>query len=126
MAHVITYTHPHSGQSAFASGSIVLDVSEALSVYVGFVPSKIVLYLKDADTTENAICTWVKGMTAGTYMLTAAAGEVTFPAVADPVDLTTIPESDTETTGAGFAATAALFTALSAADDDVMYFEAWR
>ena len=124
MAHVITYTNEGGVQPycAFASGSVVLDVSEDLEVYCGFQPSMIQIFLEDAGGTVNGKVEWFSGIPAGEYLNTADAGDITWGASGGP---TVIPESPTETTGAGFTVPTALLDTLGD-DDDVLYWIAWR
>ena len=118
----ITYSNAggESADKAFASGIYVLDISEDTNIICGFQPSKVVLNLKDAGATAHAIVTWIKGMTAGDYQLISDGGDITYD-----VDYGPIVYSGTA--GEGFTIPSDLVTTdLSAADDDIMYWEAWR
>ena len=63
----VTVSKYPSDGSPFASGVVVCDADTAINVQVGFQPSMIKLYYKDAGDTLNAVLTWFTGMTAGYY-----------------------------------------------------------
>jgi len=116
----ITYTHKAgaSAESAFASGKIEVDASEAVNVICGFQPSMIEFYYKDTGAVTNDVhIKWFAGMTAANY----------FNSVLDGTNVTTMvtsagPVVYTDTDGEGFTIPAALQTT----DDDVIYWIAWR
>lgn len=114
----ITYTNP-GGESAdkpFASGSFESDISEAINIICGFQPSRIELFLVDADATANTYNVWFKGMAASTTAYFADGGDLTFPTTLGPV---VYSGSD----GEGFTVPAGQ---TGAADSDVTYWCAWR
>lgn len=114
----VTYTHKGGEAQAFpfASGSFESDISEIIKVYCGFQPSRIELYLVDADATANTINIWFKGLAEASSVLMSDGGDITYPTT-----LGAYPLSDA--TGEGFYVPAGQ---TGAADDDVTYWVAWR
>ena len=126
----ITYSNPggEAAVKAFASGIVSADADTAINVICGFVPSKIVLYYKDTGaTTVDRIMTWVKGMTAAHYWsLLNSTGVVTVATSGGPVVYGDTSDdvygSEESATGQGFTIPAGLMDA----DEDTIYWEAWR
>lgn len=126
----ITYSNPggEAAVKAFASGIVSADADTAVNVICGFVPSQIILFYKDTGaTTVDRVIQWFAGMTAGYYWNTVmSTGVITLITSNGP---TVYGDTSDDVYGAGESATGQGFTvpsALEDADEDTIYWQAWR
>ena len=120
----ITYTKYAQGDvGSMACGSLVADISEDTIIQCGFQPSRVCLFVKDADGTANYRVEWNVAMGSTVYTLMADGGDITFVTTATHLPF---PYAQVRGTNqAGFLLSTELLTAY-AADDDVIYWEAYR
>lgn len=110
-------------QGGFSCGTALCDIDAILYVECGFQPSKI--YLLVNSTNEGLVeVMWHKGMTAGTFLQKATAGDKTLVTTYGPIVYAGSAADDAE----GFAIPVDLqdATGLNCADSDTIYWQAWR
>jgi hypothetical protein len=124
MSYTIKQYGPTGHEAAFVLGQIEPGFSGDLTVELGFVPSKVVIYSQDDDTSQVVVMTWLNysdfaGMRCmGTDDGTSDAGFTWTPG---GTAFITAFEGDPDT-GAGFI----VDSGAGFASDDHIYFEAWR
>jgi len=126
VAGAITYSHV-GGQlaySAFASGSVLADIDAILTIECGFQPTMIELF--GTSTNESYFrALWVKGMTAGTFLHTVAAGTTALVATYGPIVFAGDAATD-KPEGFQIPVDFQDATGLNMADSDVIYWIAYR
>ncbi len=124
MSYSILKYGPTGHEAAFVLGTIDPGFSGDLTVEVGFVPSKVVIYAQDDTDDSVTILTWLNAENFTGMRQTGSddgTGDAALVWTPGGTNLITANEGDSDT-GAGFI----VDSASGFASDDHIYFEAWR